>query len=226
MADPWAAARAWLQGHRGLAGKFAFELVIVFVGVTGAFALENLRQQGEESAYRQRMIAALAPSLDDVVRHSGDIDRELTAKLDAFDGAVARGGRPPLPVYREGGAERPPTRAWDGIVATGAARALQPEVFFRLVNFYNYLDSLGERYIRYNDFTETRVLTLGAGQAEAYDPASGRLKPEFAAYVERLRGLREANRELVRRAASIRADLARGDGGRSASAPADARRTP
>lgn len=198
-----------MEGHRSLVGKFAFELVIVFVGVTGAFALENLRQHGEEAAYRSRMIAALRPALDDVVSHGRDIDRTVTAKLDAFDAAIARREQPALPVYREGGGERPPTRAWDGIVATGAAKALDPAMFFRLAHFYNTLDSFGERYIRYNDFSEARVLTLGDGAVAAYDPASGRLKPEFTAYVERLRDLQHANRELVREATSIRDALAR-----------------
>lgn len=199
--------REHLTQRRELIGKFIFEIVIIFVGVTAAFALENVRQQGEEVAYRARMIAALGPTLDDVVSHGAEIDREMGGSLMAFDAASARGERPALPVYREKGGERPPTRIWDGVMATGAAKSLDPALFFRVAHFYNVLDSFGERYVRYSDFTETHVLGLGDDPGAAYE--AGRLKPEFRAYVARLRELQGANRDLMREAVAIRHDLAR-----------------
>ena len=36
---------ALIERHRSLIGKFLFEFVIIFIGVTAAFALEAARQE-------------------------------------------------------------------------------------------------------------------------------------------------------------------------------------
>lgn len=188
--------------HRALIGRLLFELVIIFIGVTAAFALENYREGREESQYRERMVGGLRASLNDIVVHQGEIEREIDAKLAAFDLALSRGERPMPPVYREPGGEGPPVRVWDGLVATGAARSLDPEMFFNLAKFYGRAESSGHRYARYNLITENRVLPY-LGQPEIfYDGA--RLRPEYAAYVERLRDYRNDGHALIREARRLR----------------------
>ena len=206
--------QAWFNRNRSLIRKFVFELVVVFVGVTAAFAMEDMRQRAKEAEYRRSMISALGPTLDDVIQHNAEFEQEVGAKLAAFDAAIARGERPALPIFRETNSERPPVRAWDGIVATGAAKSLEPGLFFELALFYTRQESVGERYIRYNSFTETRVLILGPDPAALYDLRTGRLKPEFAAHVDRLRDLRTVETHLSQQAIKLRNDLARaGQGG-------------
>ena len=192
--------------NRALIGKLVFEFAIVFVGVTAAFAMESLRRDREEAAYRSGIIAALIPTLDDVLRHNRDFETEVEAKLAAFDAAIARREQPPLPMFRERNSERPPVRIWDSVVATGAARALEPDLLFRLSMFYNRQESLGERYVRYATYTEERILTLGSDRAAIYD-ASGTLRPEFSAYVDRLRDLVVADRNLAVQARGLRSEL-------------------
>ncbi|HEX5959712.1 MAG TPA: hypothetical protein VFY97_00520 [Rhodanobacteraceae bacterium] len=205
-----AAIRNQWERHRELIGRFVFELVIVFIGVTAAFALENWRERASEAQYHAAMIAALRPTLDDVIRHNAKFDAEVLPRLAAFDAAIAAGGQPPLPIYREPLSERPPTRAWDGLVASGAARALNPDLFFELALFYTRQESFGERYVRYNDFTEQHVFTVGQDTAAFYDPVSKRLKPEFAAYVDRLRDLQRFNDAIASQAKVLRDKLAKG----------------
>lgn len=205
--------------HRDLAGKFAFELVIVFIGVTAAFALENKRESLAEAKYQAAMIAALRPTLDDVIEYGDDFDAEVAPKLAAFDAAIAAGGKPALPIFRESYSERPPTRAWDGLVASGAARALDPKLFFDLAMFYTSQESFGERYLRYNDFTEQRVYAAGDDPAVFYDPRSGKLKPEFAAHVDRLRDLQAMLKTVVAQARELRKGLDARAGALVASAP-------
>ena len=199
----------WGRNHE-LIGKFAFELIIVFIGVTAAFALENRREQSTEAKDHAAMIAALRPTLDDLIQHNVEFDAEVAPKLAAFDAAIAAGGQPALPIFRESNSERPPTRAWDGMVASGAARALEPRLFFNLALFYTRQESLGERYVRYNNFTEQRVYGAGQDASVFYDPASKRLKPEFAAHVDRLRDLQVVNQVLTRQARELRDELAKG----------------
>jgi hypothetical protein len=188
--------------HRAFIGRFLFELVIVFVGVTAAFALDDYRESREDRQYRERMVGGLRASLNDIVVHQSEIEREIDAKLASFDLALRRGERPAPPVYREPGGERPPVRVWEGLVATGAARSLDPDMFFRLARFYGSADSSGDRYQRYNAFTESRVLPYLNQPAIFYD--GGRLRPEYAAYVERLRDYRDDGHELIAKARQLR----------------------
>ena len=175
--------------RRELVGKLLFELVIIFIGVTGAFALEAARQDRSDAAYRNGMLAALIPTFKDLERHNLLFEQETGSKIAAFDAALARGEQPKLPIYRELGGERPPSRAWDGIVATGVSKALAPDLYYELSRFYTRQESFGERYVRYAAMTEQQILTLGPEQRGIYNPTSGKLKPEYAAYVDRLRDL-------------------------------------
>ena len=195
------------QRHRPLIGKLLFEVVIIFVGVTAAFALEGARQDRADAAYRNGMIAALIPTFNDFERHSRMFQQETGAKIAAFDAALARGEQPKLPIYREPGGERPPTRAWDGIVATGVSKALPPDLYYELSRFYSRQESFGERYVRYAQATEEGVLALGPDQQGIYDPASGKLKPEYVAHVDRLRDLIEVTQLLDVQARELRARL-------------------
>ena len=199
--------RAIYQEHRALLAKFTFELVVVFVGVTAAFALENWRQEADEARYRQTVVLAVSQTFGNVATHGGQISREISGKLRMFDERVARGEQPPLPVYRESGGEGPPTQIWDGLLSTGALKALKPEMVWRLAAFYNELNSVGDRYRRYNAITERLVFGLDANQADAW--TDGQLKPEFRAYLAQLRELGIANDRVNRNADLLRRDLER-----------------
>ena len=183
-------------------GRLLFEIVIIFIGVTAAFALEAARQEREEQRYRESMIAAMVPTFDDMQRHNRIFIEEAEAKIEAFDRDLAAGKQPLLPIYREGGAERPPMRAWDGIVASGVSKSLPPELYFQLSQFYNRQESIGERYVRYADMTERDIYPLGPDQAGVYGPTG--LKPQYAAYVERLRDLVAATKKIDPQASEMK----------------------
>ena len=199
--------RERFERNRPLIGKLLFEVVIIFIGVTAAFALEAARQEREEAAYRNSMIAAFVPTFNDLERHTRMFVMENGAKIAAFDAALARGEQPRLPIYREPGGERPPSRAWDGIVATGVSKALPPELYYELSRFYTRQESFGERYVRYAQVTEQQIMTLGPDQQGIYDLESGALKPEYAAYVDRLRDLIDLAKLLDGQSRELRAKL-------------------
>ena len=191
-----------LSKRRDFFGRLLFEIVIIFIGVTAAFALEAARQEREEQRYRESMIAAMVPTFDDMQRHNRIFINEAGAKIEAFDRDLAAGKQPLLPIYREGGAERPPMRAWDGIVASGVSKSLPPELYFQLSQFYNRQESIGERYVRYADMTERDVYPLGPDQKGIYGPTG--LKPQYAAYVDRLRDLVAATKKLDPQASEMK----------------------
>jgi len=55
--------------------------------------------------------------------------------------------------------------------------------------------------------TEQQVLTLGPEQRGIYDPASGKLKPQYAAYVDRLRDLIAVDQLLEVQARELKTKL-------------------
>jgi len=195
--------RRWTEDRHHLIRRFAFELVIVVVGVTAAFALENARQDREEAEYRVQMVRALSESLDDYAGHGVEVQRHIDRLLREFDLARQQKLQPTPPVYRESGGERPPTRAWDASAESGAARALDPKLFFRLARFHGRADSIGDRYLRYNDFSEQRVLPYVREPGTFYDEG-GQLKPEYAGYVDRLRDLQREHIALLTEAGKLR----------------------
>lgn len=196
----------WMQRHRELIGRFIFEFVIIVIGVTAAFALEAARQERADENYRLSMIAAMIPLLEDFDRHNRDL-YAMDAKLAAFDGAVAAGKRPRIPIYRERGSERAPTRAWDGIVATGLPRSLPPTLFMGLSLFFTRQDSLSERYVRYITFAEAGIEPFQSDPRHFYDPATGELKPAYAGNVHQLRGIIATTRLAETQAHGLRAEL-------------------
>jgi hypothetical protein len=76
-----------------------------------------------------------------------------------------------------------------------------------LSRFYTRPESFGERYVRYAQMTEQQILSLGPEQRGIYDPGSGELKPEYAAYVDRLRDLIAVDKVLEVQARELRAKL-------------------
>jgi len=199
--------RERFEKQRPLIGKLLFEIVIIFVGVTAAFALDDVRQERDEAAYRESMIAALVPTFDDFARHNRLFIGESESKIAAFDRAIAAGEKPLLPIFREAGSERPPTRAWDGIVNTGVSKSLPPKLFFDLSLFYTRQESLGERYVRYVAMAERDIYPLGPGQVGIYDPQTSMLKPQYVAFVDRLRELVAGYRKLDGQAKELKSRL-------------------
>ena len=79
--------------HRALIGRFLFELVIIFVGVTAAFALEDYREGREERQYRARMVGGLRAGMGYCGVGSIDELRTLT-RFVRISGAGLRESHP------------------------------------------------------------------------------------------------------------------------------------
>lgn len=187
------------------------ELAIVFLGVLGASLVDDYRRQREDAALGRQIVAALDRSLVGLEEHERVVGTPLDMKLKRYDEARKRGLRPLPPLYREDMAERPPTLVWEALVETGGARLLPPELLFDFARFFNRMDSLGERYIRYNQFSEERVLPFAHEGPAIFYGADGALKPEYREHIERLRELRQMEKAMVVEGAGLRAAMARMD---------------
>ncbi len=183
-----------------------FELFVVILGVTLGIAASRWSAEREERAYQQQMVAALDETLEVYVDAGQYIHRKISALLAESERRQAAGERPPPPYWRLDQLERPPTLAWDAMVATGIARSIEPELVFQIARFFSRGDGLGDRYQRYNAVTETQILPYLDEPARFYG-ADGKLSPLYAAHIDRLRELLLVSDEMTKEAAELRRRL-------------------
>jgi hypothetical protein len=183
-----------------------FELFVVVLGVALGLEASRWAAAREEREYRRQIIASLDRTFADYEDGCRRIHDHITTSLDEFARRTAKGERPIPPTLSLPAMERPPTRAWEALVATGAAEALDPDLLFRLSLHFDRADSFGDKYQRYNLITEQQI-AAHRGDPKHFYGLDGKLKPMFAAHVDQLRDLLTFNDQMGRGAAEIRKEL-------------------
>ena len=169
----------------------ALELVIVFVGVYGAFWVDNYRDQKEQEQSAALLAEALRRDLSDVVDVTYDFMGMIDSGLGQWEEQRSRGETPPPFVFRIQGSEVPPAATWEAALQAEAAKLFDPGLLFDLGFFYNEIIGMANRYVRYAEFTEAEVLPrLKPGGARFYTEDGQHLLPRFAAHMDRLREYR------------------------------------
>ena len=188
----------------GWSRKFLVELVIIFVGVYGAFWVERYQQELEDRERALSILLALQAEIQLVVDYGPTVLEVMDEALDGFQEAVEEGIKPPPAFYRESQAETPSTSVWDATVASGLVALLDPELFYELAWYYHHLRSFSQRYLRYASFTETEILPLLSSGSEAfYDPVTGELEAQYRVHMDQFRILRSEAAAALERAAAI-----------------------
>jgi hypothetical protein len=188
--------------------EIGFELFVVILGVLLGMEASRWAASREDAANRRQMIAAMNETLTDYVDSGHRIHGRIAAALNDYSHRVAAGEHPPPPYLRFPLLDRPPTRAWDAMVATGLARSIDPKLVFRLAMHFSRADSFGDRYQRYNEFTEREILPYTSSPSRFYGP-DGKLTVPYASHVQRLRELLALNDQMTDEAVSMRRELAR-----------------
>lgn len=184
--------------------RLVLELIVVFAGVTLAFALENWREQRNRQQSAHLVQAAL---LDEIALPAAimgpAINAEIRDTIAEWQARYQRGERP-IPVhYKTPRASRAPSGVWDAAVASGLVNLIDPRLLFCLSEYYNRLDSLGDSYDRYTAFNETEILPY-LNDPDRFYNAEGRLKRPFAAHIERLQAWHDEHEQFIADAREIR----------------------
>lgn len=179
-----------------------FELFVVIIGVLLGVEASRWSSDRDERRYHAQMTIALDETLKVYVEEGNSIHHEIMGIVSDYDRRFAAGERPPPPYWHLDQLERPPTLAWDAMVATGIARSIEPELVFKIARFFSRGDGLGDRYQRYNVFTENQVLPHLNDAAHFYG-SDRELRPEYSAHVDRLKEILSVNDKLTREAADL-----------------------
>ena len=91
------------------------ELIVVFLGVYGAFWVDNYRDRQEREERTEQVILILQQDLKDLIEVSGGLVDQTDAGLLEWSNGRDRGEAPPPFVFRIYGAEKPPQSTWEAV---------------------------------------------------------------------------------------------------------------
>jgi hypothetical protein len=188
----------------GVPRRFFVELIIIFVGVYGAFWVERYQQELEDRERTLSILEALDAEIAEVVNYGPSVLEIMDGDLEAFNLATQEGQNPPPAFYREPQAETPNTSVWEATVASGGVGLLDPALFYDLARYYHRMTSFSQRYLRYTAFTEAEILPLlSRGGVAFYDSRTGELEPRFMVHMDQFRILRDDASAILVRADSL-----------------------
>ena len=181
------------------------ELVLVFVGVSAAFWLNNYQEHEQEARHRDQILASLERLLEQGIE-SGKVNaaREEQERA-AFQRALEAGEMPALRPYVFTTDYSPGDFA--ALLQSGGVQLLDVETLTALRNDESVIRwglSKVQRYQKLSD--ELIVPNLGRDVSFFYDPARRRLRKPFEIYPEALQAtvqfahdLDRTHRELLKR---------------------------
>ena len=165
-------------------------MVIVFLGVYAAFWVDNYRESLAEQERSKEIAQAILRGLDDAIQAETFFIETSVAGLADWREARERGESPPPFYFRVPGSERPPRTVYEAIIQSRPAELFDAELLFDLGYFYSEMVGVGDRYVRYAEFTESNVLpNLKRGPEVFYDVDGASLRPEYEAHMDRLEEL-------------------------------------
>lgn len=167
--------------------RLSFELLVVFIGVSAAFIVDNFREKQERRNETEQIYSVLASSLNDFHAYGDTVYARMQAELQRWDSRdTTQYARPPI--YRESGGEGPPVGAWEAMLGSGGIEVIDAQLFWELAVFFNRVQSLRDRYRRYTTLTEAMLMPrLFEGNQGTFIPGTMRVLPEVGAHIELMR---------------------------------------
>jgi len=172
------------------ARRYGSELLIVFVGVFAAFQVDNYREQQLRDARTAQIIETLRADLDDYVQVGIRYNEVIASGIADWQSSYQSGNQPAPFVLRISRSEEPPIAVWQAISNSSLVDLLDPNLLFDLGFYYSEVEGVGRKYVRYAEFTDANVMPGLKRDASWFYDETGKLKPEFAAHMDRLQDYR------------------------------------
>ena len=168
-----------------IAARWTTELVVVFVGVYGAFALSEWEEDRERERRAAQVKAALVEEIEGIQHNTRRVALQGPVRMQQMDSAMRAGATPPLEPMMEAIGFR--THVWEATLASGEHRLLDVATFYRVSDFYNLLNAGFEQLAQLRELSQTMILpALDEDPARFYEPAGQhgavRLRPQYQWY--------------------------------------------
>jgi hypothetical protein len=166
-------------------GRWAAELVLVFVGVYGAFWLNNYQQQREEAGRRDQILASFEQQLREGIE-SGKINRaKQERKAAEFRRALDAGEIPPMQPFVFI-TDYSPTD-WATMLQAGGVQLLDVQTLIAVRNDESVIRWGLSRMAWYQKLSDELIVpNLDQDISFFYDPATKKLRKRFEIYPDAL----------------------------------------
>lgn len=184
------------------AARWLSELVIVFVGVYAAFALNKAQERGRQRELRQQLLRVLVEDLrflSEEGRSHMDLDR-----LGTYVQGI-RSGKVPLTWFAINIPYRPDV--WEASLQSGGVALLGPPLVARLSRFYGKTQGLIYHLTTFDQYMRELLLPESPEKKSGFYDKRGQLKPQYRWYLYYLETATEEIGSLFDEADSLRADL-------------------
>jgi hypothetical protein len=173
------------------------ELILVFVGVLGAFWVNNYQEHAQSVEHRDRILASLETTLRDGIASGRVNAAQEEAEYATFQRALDAGEMPPLRPYVFTTDYNPGDFA--AVLQSGGVQLLDVETLTALRNDESVIRwglSKLQRYQKLSD--ELIVPNLGRDKSFFYDTETKKLREPFAIYPEALQATVQFAHDLDR----------------------------
>ena len=201
------AANDQKQNWRPRFGWLAGQLLVIFLGVTAAFVVENYREKASQREELRQSVAGLITELERYETRSVEYADAFNSAIEKWKAADRQGQRAVPGYFRIPGASHPPTAAWTTTVNSGIARMLDPLLRRDLAYYYSEFIGIHDNYDRYNQFTEREILPRLTAGPDAFYGADGKLLPTFRVHMDLLTEFAANLRQLAGMARDLRVRL-------------------
>ena len=190
--------------------RLTFELLVIFLGVYAAFWVENYRGEIADRERSREVVQTIQRGLDDIINVQSEAAEASLLGLSEWQSARERGELPPPYFLRMYGSERAPRTVYEAILQSRPVELFSPDLMFDLAFLYSEVMGVSDRYVRYSEFTESKVLpNLKNGPLAFYDSTGQTLLPNYAAHMDRLQELAEMWLDQVDQAKAMKERLSR-----------------
>ncbi|HYY14645.1 MAG TPA: hypothetical protein VE758_09470 [Chthoniobacterales bacterium] len=190
------------RNHFSLVGRWAAELLLVFIGVYGAFWLNNYQQHRQDAERRDRILASIEQTLRKGIE-SGKINRAKEERQAAeFQRALDAGKMPPLQPFVFITDYSPGDFAT--MLQSGGIQLLNLQTLTALRNDESIIRWGLARMARYQKLSDELIVpNLDQDISFFYDPVTTKLRRRFEIYPEALQATVKFANDLERTHAEL-----------------------
>jgi hypothetical protein len=201
-----AAVRSLTESHRTLS-RIALEIVIGFIGVYAAFALNAYKERRDMIDRRHQIKRALIAEIRPIVQVAEKNIAGYERPLAAFDSSIKAGRPAPQPFFE---AVALNDHVWEATKQAGGLNLIDVPTFVALSQFYNMNSNMFAQYAQLREFSIAEILPRQAGGPRAFlEPGTTNERASFAIYRRALRRLANMSRSLRSGGDSLLVRLAR-----------------
>lgn len=186
--------------------RIGLEIVIGFIGVYAAFALNAYKERRDLVDRRHQIKRALIAEIRPIVDLARSNGPQYLTYLQSFDSTVKAGHPMPRPFTESIGLT---DHVWEATKQAGGLNLIDVPTFVELSQFYNMNSQMFAQYAQLREFSLTEILPrLSTGSQAFYESGTETLRPSFVVYRSALRRLNAMNQSLVNGGDSLLARLA------------------